>query len=140
MQRTTEAAERLVGIANELMQIAKSLGNEAAREPEFPLDSVHKIAAGICLGCGRAKKVGESFRRGNCPTCSNRINRELDRALVRLDAEHQLISDGLLAPKGYRIEPDPVRDSLAKVAARADVDYADPSIQKPTRKRAKGKK
>lgn len=140
MQHTTELADRLVGIANELLQVAKALGNTMAREPEFPQKAIDKYVAGICLNCGRARKETRgSFRRGNCPTCSNRINRELQRAAAPSQLERQFISDGLLAPIDFKAEVDPIKNAIAK-AATADHHFADPELKPPGRKRASRKK
>ncbi|MFN7574101.1 MAG: hypothetical protein ACK56J_10510 [Planctomycetota bacterium] len=108
-----ELLERLVVIEKQVAAIREMLQRD---EPVFPEEAVKKLAARVCLDCGR--KISEDKRniRGLHDYCYKRVTR-----LIETDelSEAAAISSGLLAPRQVGGRPPSV-DSAALKKVTAD--------------------
>ena len=85
---------RLANLAREIQAIYEILDQE---EPELPIEAQQKLAAGLCLECGKPISSQEKSKRGCHERCHRKILRAIDRGKY---TEFAAISAGHLAPKG----------------------------------------
>lgn len=96
-----ELAKEIAEIAARLATISEKLQTGSEPEPIFPEEAAAKVHSGICLRCGRDKKDFKGqFRRGDCPSCRNFLQRQIEKS-PNPNLEKELIEAGLLAPVGF---------------------------------------
>lgn len=98
MEADKEIRERLNAVVREIEAIYSLIGKN---EPKFPDEASQRLAAGICLECGKKLGKGKSAKRGCHEACFRRQMRAIERGEF---TDFEAIERGTLAPpaKGGR--------------------------------------
>lgn len=103
----SQIGERLLSISQELSAIAEQLQADSS-DLEFPPEAADKVAARVCLECGKQIPQKKRVVRGCHESCYKRVMRRLKEEGI---AEDAAIQAGILAPPGTAGRPRSVEGS-----------------------------
>jgi hypothetical protein len=117
---STNHVAKLASIASQLSSLVDAIRGS---EIEVPADVQAKveryIAAGACLRCG--KKKGGRYTRGQCVSCYNTTNSEINRGA----SEAELIRNGRLAAEAKKGGRKSITPPLSELGELPPLDAAD---------------
>jgi hypothetical protein len=116
--KSSELVDRLKAIATLITSVITELEEGTPAAPDLSA----KVAARICVQCGRNVPESEQYRRGCCVADYDNSRRKIMAGLV---TDQELVQAGLFAPRGIGTRSQnrtPLDEYLATRHQRSDAD------------------